>query len=186
MGAAEGATALDAWPRVRQSRFALRRNRLRPGPLKPVGGHRRRPAWAVCIGLLGLSLVTTWALAAQLRTGVAAVEQPASAAEPVQEAAQPVRIVGTAPAPQTAPPGEASPAIEAPPTSPVANLSAEPQPASSVMAAPAASTPKREPAPSVDLGALPVLTLDETAFDTVQAPASENTPDVAARAVGRP
>ncbi len=186
MGVAEGAAALDAWPRVRQSRFALRRNRIHLGPLKPVGGHRRRPAWAACVGLLGLSLVTTWALAAQLRTGVPAGEQTVGVAEPVEEAAQPVRIVGAAPAPQTAPPAEAPPAIEAPLSSPVAGLPAEPQPAVSAMAAPAMSAPKRELAPTVDLGALPVLTLDETAFDTAQVPAFENTPDVAARAQGRP
>lgn len=186
MGAAEGAAALDAWPRVRQTRFALRRNRIQPGPLKPVGGHRRRPAWGACAGLLGLSLVTTWALASQLRTGVAVVEEPVSLAEPVPEPAQPIRIVGAARAPQTAPADEATPAVASPLTSPVAGLPTEPQPAASVIAAPATSVQKRDPVPTVDLGALPVLTLDETAFDGAPAPVSQNAPPAPARAQDRP
>lgn len=189
MLAAEGATASDARLRADPPRFARRRGRIQPGPLKPLDRRSRRPVWAVYAGLLGLSLVTTWAIAPQIRTGTDVAEQsaPASMAEPVQETAQPVRIVGAVQAPEAAAPAsESPPAVEASLPSPSAGPSPDPQPAVPVAVAPAVPVAKRAAAPKVDLGALPVLTLDETVFDAVQAPVSERTPPVAARAYGRP
>ncbi|MDV2983649.1 UNVERIFIED_CONTAM: hypothetical protein Q9R58_04930 [Methylobacteriaceae bacterium AG10] len=188
MVAAEGATASDARLRADPPRFARRRGRIQPGPLKPLDRRSRRPVWAVYAGLLGLSLVTTWAIAPQIRTGTDVAEQsaPASMAEPVQEAAQSVRIIGAVQAPQAAPADESAPAVEVPLPTSAAELSVEPPPAAPVAAAPAVPAAKRATAPTVDLGVLPVLTLDETAFDGLQAPVSEPTPRVAVRTQGRP
>ena len=189
MGVAEGAAASDAWPRARQPRFTLRRGRIQPGPLKSLDRRSRRPAWAAGVGLLGLSLVATWAVASQIRTGVAAAEQVALVvrAEPVQEADQPVRVVGAAQVPQAAPAGELLSAVDAslpPSAAPVG--SDEPQAPAPVVVAPAVPIVKPASKPAIDLGSLPVLKLDETAFDTVLAPDLETTSQAPTRAYGRP
>lgn len=187
MVSAEGAAALDAWPRAYRPRFALRRSRIQLGPLKPLD-RRRRPVLALCMGLVGLSLVTTWAVASQIRMGVAVVEQAVSVAiaEPVQEVVQPDRAVSAAQAPQAAPAGEPPLTLEASLPSSAAGLSPEPHPAPFVAAAPIMPVSKPANAPVVDLGALPVLNLDETAFDAIQAPVSVEPPRVPTRAHGRP
>lgn len=182
MGAAEAAAALDAWPRVRQPRFALRRGRLQPGPLKPLDRRGRRPVRSIAAGLLGLSLVATWAVASQIRSGGSVPEQSAlgAVAGPVQEAARPIRAAA---------PVQAAPARE-PPTAlepPLAAMPApEPQPTVSVADAPVIPASKPVPARAMDLGALPVLTLDESAFDAIPAPLPEPPPQAAARARVRP
>ncbi|MRI52699.1 hypothetical protein D8770_01835 [Methylobacterium sp. DB1607] len=183
MGTADGAAALDAWPRVRQPRFALRRGRLQPGPLKFLDRRDRRPAWSIAAGLLGLSLITTWAIASQIRSSDAVSEQTAlvAGAEPAQDEVRPVRSVVINPA---APDSEAPAAIEAARQLSTAITAPEPQPVVSV--APAAPVSKPVSTQTIDLGALPILTLDETAFDAAPAPLSENPAPTAPRVRARP
>jgi hypothetical protein len=62
---------------------------------------------------------------------------------------------------------------------------AEPQPATPIAAAPTLPASKPVAALPDDLGALPVLELDETAFDAVRSPAAEQTPRPNPRALNR-
>ncbi|MEH3116993.1 MAG: hypothetical protein PGN25_05110 [Methylorubrum populi] len=194
MSLADTASAPDPWPQLRQPRVVLRRNRILPGPLRTLDRPGRRPVWAMSAGLVGLSLAATLAVAPQIRGGASAPPPPAlvEGALPDREVAEPVRIVGAAPAPQTAPMAGAPTA--AVPDSPALPVSSEPRtqaPIAVTAAAPPAKTPakvpaKPTPAPSVDLGPLPVLELDEAAFDGLAAPRVETAPRPAGRMAVRP
>lgn len=182
MVGAERAAVQNPLPRVRQARFPRRRGRILPGPLKPVDARSRRsPAWLASVGVVGLSLVVTWAIAAQVRAGgeVPPRSAPVAVAASVPEGAASVRVVGAVPAPQAVPVEE--------PTAPVeASLAvAEPQPAFPAAAAPTFSASKPVAALPDDLGALPVLELDESAFEAVRPPTVEQAPRPNPRALNR-
>lgn len=182
MVGAERAAAGNPLPRVRQPRFPLRRRRILPGPLKPIDARsRRNPAWVASLGVVGLSLVATWAIAAQIRAGgeVSPRSAPVETAASAREAMAPVRVVGAVQAPQAAPVEEPTAPVEAP------LAAAEPQPATPI--APAPTLPASKPVAALlnDLGALPVLELDETAFDAVRSPGAEEPPRPSARALNR-
>ncbi len=188
MVGAEHATVRDFWPQLRQPRPVLRRGRILPGPLKSLERRSRRPVWAVGVGVVGLSLVATWAIASQIRSSPAEASHIAAApvAEPLPDVSQPVRIVGAALTPQVAPAPELPAAVETPsPASPAIEASEERPPAATRAAAPAPA-PKPVAALPAELGALPVLELDETTFDAMQAPAPENRSRTVTRTPARP
>ena len=185
MVGAEHAALRDPWPQLRQPRPVLRRGRILLGPLKSVERRGPRPVWAVSVGVVGLSLVATWAIASQIRSSPADAPHITAApvAESLSDVSQPVRIVGAALSPQVAPapepvavemPSSASPAVEA---------SEERPRAASVAAAPA---PKPVAALPAELGTLPVLELDESTFDAMQVPVLENPSRTSTRAPARP
>ena len=179
---AERAAVQNPLPRVRQPRFPLRQRRILPGPLKPVDARSsRNPAWVASLGVVGLSLVATWAIAAQLRAGADVSPRSASVevAASVPEATAAVRIVGAVQAPHAMPAEEPAEPVEAP------TAAEEPQPASPAVAAPALPASKPVAALPDDLRALPVLELDETAFDAVLPPAAEEAPRPNPRAPDR-
>lgn len=182
MVGADGALAPETWPQIRQPRLVLRRNRILPGPLKALDRRSRRPGWAVGLGMVGLSLVATWAVASQLRAGATVAERvdPVAAVEPAQDPAPPVRIVGAAQVPPIAPATESQAALAVPAPS------ADPQPAAAIVPTPAAPSVKRTALPTVDLGSLPVLELDAAAFEAAPTPASDLPPPSAPRGHGRP
>ncbi|KQQ23861.1 hypothetical protein ASF53_06005 [Methylobacterium sp. Leaf123] len=186
MVGADHATMRDSWPQLRQPRPVLRRGRILPGPLKSLERRSRRPVWAVSVGVVGLSLVATWAIASQIRSNPVDAPPIAAAptAEPVAEVSQPVRIVGAALAPQVAPAPERPLAVETPsPAAPIVEHSEESPPAAAVAVAPA---PKPVAAPPAELGALPILELDETTFDAMQPPVSENPARAGTRTLAGP
>lgn len=188
MVGAEHAAVRESWPQLRQPRPVLRRGRILPGPLKSVERRSRRAVWVVSVGVVGLSLVATWAIASQIRSSPA--DAPHTTAAPVAESlsdvSQPVRIVGAPPSPQVAPAPELPVAVETPsPASPAVEASEERPQAASVATAPAPA-PKPVAALPAELGALPVLELDETAFDAMQAPAPENRSRTVTRTPARP
>lgn len=186
MVGADGAVAPETWPRIRQPRLVLRRNRILPGPLKPLDRRSRRPAWAVGLGMVGLSLVATWAVASQIRTDATVADQAdlVAAADPVSDPAPSVRIVGAAPVPQAAPASEPPAMLET--SAPSRAPTADPQPVAAIL--PAQAVPAAKPAakPSVEFGSLPVLDLDEAAFDAVRTPVSDVSSPMAPRGYGRP
>ncbi len=183
MVGAEREAVQNPLPRVRPSRFALRRRQILPGPLKALDRRRRRPVWAAGAGMVALSLAATWAIAAQIRTeaDLAPRTAPVAAADAV-DVAPSVRIVGAAQTPQTAPAIAPTPPVEPP----RAASAAEPQPAASATVAPAPLAAKPVAALPAELGALPVLELDEAVFDAVEPPASEGTSRLTDRTSGRP
>lgn len=188
MVGAEHAAMRDSWPQLRQPRPVLRRGRILPGPLKSLERRSRRPVWAVGAGVVGLSLVATWTIASQIRSSPVDAPRIAAApvAEPPSEVSQPVRIVGTALAPRVAPAPEVPVAVETPsPAAPLVELSGEPPRAASVAVAPAPA-PKPIAALPAELGALPVLELDETTFDAMQPPALETPARAVTRSPARP
>jgi hypothetical protein len=188
MVGAEDAAMRDSWPQLRQSRPALRRSRILPGPLKSLERRSRRPVWGTSLGVIGLSLVATWAIASQIRSSTADTPHitAAAVAESLSDASQPVRIVGAARAPHVAPAPEPPVAVETPsPALPAVEASEEMPRAASMAAAPAPS-PKPVAALPAELGALPVLELDETTFDAMQAPAPENRSRTVTRIPARP
>lgn len=182
MVGAERAAAGNPLPRVRQPRSPLRRRRMLPGPLRPIDAHsRRNPTWVASVGVIGLSLVATWAIAAQIRAGgeVSPRSAPVETAASAPEAMAPVRVVGAVQAPQAAPVEEPTAPVEAP------LAAAEPQPATPIAPAPTLPTSKPVAALPSDLGALPVLELDETAFDAVRSPGAGETSRPNPRALNR-
>ena len=164
MFGAETATVRDLPPLSRQPRFHLRRSRILPGPLAPVRRQARRPGLAVYGGLVGLSLAVTLIVAPSLRETAPIAPESAPVAESPRDVSEPVRLVGA-----TEP---ASPAETVPPVLPPVALVANPA--------------KQTVAPAVDLGPLPVLELDPTAFDAMQTPALDETPRPAPRGARRP
>jgi hypothetical protein len=190
MVGAEHATVRDFWPQLRQPRPVLRRGRILPGPLKSLERRSRRPVWAVGVGVgvVGLSLVATWAIASQIRSSPAEASHIAAApvAEPLPDVSQPVRIVGAALSPQMAPAPERPVAVDMPsPASPAINASEE-RPQAAAMAVAPVPAPKSVAALPAELGALPVLELDETTFDAMQPPALENPSRAVTRTSARP
>lgn len=182
MVGAERAAAGNPLPRVRQPRFPLRRRRILPGPLKPIDAHsRRNPAWVASVGVVGLSLVATWAIAAQIRAGgeVSPRYAPVETAASAPEGTTAVRVVGAVQAPQAVPVEEPTAPVEAP------LAAAEPQPATPIAATPTLPASKPVAALPNDLGTLPVLELDETAFDAVRSPGAEEPPRPNPRALNR-
>lgn len=172
MFGAETATVRDLPPLSRQPRFHLRRSRILPGPLAPVRRQARRPGLAVYGGLVGLSLAVTLIVAPSLRETAPIAPESAPVAESPRDVSEPVRLVG---ATEPASPAEtvtAEPSETVPPVLPPVALVANPA--------------KQTVAPAVDLGPLPVLELDPTAFDAMQTPALDETPRPAPRGARRP
>ena len=188
MVGAEHATVRDFWPQLRQPRPVLRRGRILPGPLKSLERRSRRPVWAVGVGVVGLSLVATWAIASQIRSSPAEASHIAAApvAEPLPDVSQPVRIVGAALSPQMAPAPERPVAVDMPsPAAPAIEASEERPRAAATAAAPVLA-PKSVAALPAELGALPVLELDETTFDAMQPPPLESPSRAVTRTSARP
>ncbi|WP_438346091.1 hypothetical protein [Methylorubrum populi] len=182
MVGAERAAVQNPLSRVRQARFPLRRGRILPGPLKPVDARSRRsPAWLASVGVVSLALVATWAIAAQIRAGgeVSPRSAPVAVAASVPEGAASVRVVGAVPAPQAVSVEEPTAPLEAP------LAAAQPQPAFPAAAAPTFPASKPIAALPDDLGALPVLELDESAFEAVRPPTAEQAPRPNPRALNR-
>lgn len=169
MFGAETATVRDLPPLSRQPRFHLRRNRILPGPLAPVRRQTRRPGLAVYGGLVGLSLAVTLIVAPSLRETAPIAPEPAPVAESPRDVSEPVRVIGAAQSASPAEPAAAEPAETIPSVLP-----------------PVAEPVRQAAAPAVDLGPLPVLELDPTAFDAMQAPDADETPRPAPRGARRP
>lgn len=174
MFGAETATVRDLPPLSRQPRFHLRRNRILPGPLAPVRRQTRRPGLAVYGGLVGLSLAVTLIVAPSLRETAPIAPEPAPVAESPRDVSEPVRVIGAA---QPASPAEPAP---------VETAAAEPAETVPSVLPPVAEPARQAAAPAVDLGPLPVLELDPTAFDAMQAPDADETPRPAPRGARRP
>ncbi|ABY33196.1 hypothetical protein [Methylorubrum extorquens] len=188
MVGAEDTAMRDSWPQLRQPHPVLRRSRISPGPLKSLERRSRRPVWGTSLGVIGLSLVATWAIASQIHSSPADAPHITAApvAESLSDASQPARIVGAALSPHVTPAPELPVAVETPsPASPAVEASEEMPPAAS-LAAPPAPAPKPVAALPAELGALPVLELDETTFDAMQAPAPENRSRTVTRIPARP
>lgn len=169
MFGAETATVRDLPPLSRQPRFHLRRNRILPGPLAPVRRQTRRPGLAVYGGLVGLSLAVTLIVVPSLRETAPIAPEPAPVAESPRDVSEPVRVIGAAQPASPAEPAAAEPAETVPSVLP-----------------PVAEPVRQAAAPAVDLGPLPVLELDPTAFDAMQAPDADETPRPAPRGARRP
>lgn len=167
MVGAETATVRDLPPLSRQPRFHLRRSRILPGPLSPVRRQARRPGLAVYGGLVGLSLAVTLIVAPSLRETATVAPEPAPVADLPRDVSEPVRVVGAA--------------VAATPAETVTAEPAEPVPSVLPSVAPVPEPVRQAAAPAVDLGPLPVLELDPTAFDAMQAPAADETPRPAPR-----
>ncbi|SOR26963.1 conserved protein of unknown function [Methylorubrum extorquens] len=188
MVGAEDAAMRDSWPQLRQSRPALRRSRILPGPLKSLERRSRRPVWGVSLGVIGLSLVATWTIASQIHSSPAVAPHITAApvAESISDALQPARIVGAALAPQVTPAPELPVAVETPSSASPAVEASEEMPRAASLAAAPAPAPKPMAALPAELDALPVLELDETTFDAMQAPAPENLSCTVTRIPARP
>ena len=176
MVGAETATVRDLPPLSRQPRFHLRRSRILPGPLSPVLRPARRPGLAVYGGLVGLSFAVTLIVAPSLRGTAPVAPEPAPVAQFPRDVSEPVRVVGAAV------PATRAETVTAEPTEPVPSVLPSVLPS----VAPVPEPVRQAAAPAVDLGPLPVLELDPTAFDAMQAPAADETPRPASRGARRP
>lgn len=183
MSGVEFAALRNLWPLGRRSRFRLRSNRILPGPLKPLHPRKRLPAWGVSLGVVGVSVVAALAIAPQIR---ASVPHPTTGPSPgvaaSREAPDSIRLVGTEPEAQEPSALPAEPV--SPPAAPVLRSSAAEAPMPKVPSPSALSAP--EPAPvqppkhvaaaPAGFEPLPVLNIDETAFDAPQARPVEAVP----------
>lgn len=175
MSGTDTAILRDRAPLSRPGPASLRRRRLMRGPLKPLARHEARPGLALMGGVIGLSLAISLLVVPQLRGGDPAPEPAISAVGEPREPAEAVRVVGLPPLPAPAPADGAAPA-EAPPSASPATAPAQP----------VVEPFKPAAVPTVDLGPLPVLELDATAFDAMQAPAGEEMPRPTPQAARRP
>lgn len=175
MSGREFAVEPDRWALPRRQSVRLSHNRVLPGPLKSLPRRRTPSAWlaGLGLGLAGLSLAAALSLTPWPSAEPAAEPAPEIVTNAAVEAPSTPRVVGAAvlPAPVAPPPAADVPATEPPA---LRTAAAEPAP-------PPAAPPvrPRAAAPALDLGQLPVLALDASAFE---APPVAEAPRPAAKA----
>lgn len=150
----------DRWTLPRRQTFGLRGHRVLPGPLKTLSPRRRSPIWLAGVMGFGLAGLAFAALTLAPRPASTVSSEPVSvhAAPAVLDLPAP-RVVGAAPAPAAPPVAAALPTPEPPA---LRKAVTEPE---AVPAPPQPPAIQRPAVPPLDIGQLPVLELEASAFE---------------------
>lgn len=172
----EFAVEPDRWALPRRPVVHRRGSRVSPGPLKALPRRRSPPTWlmGLGLGLAGVTVAAAFTLAP--RPAPPSVAEPSAAVAPnaaVETPSKP-RVVGAA----VVPPPAVAPAVgDGPATDQPALRGAAVEPA------PTPPEQRRVAAPALDVGALPVLELDASAFE---APPVAEAPRAPGKQTARP